>query len=81
MPGGGIRADNVVEIVRRTGCRDVHTGAATPADDRPLSASRPVEVCVAGHAGELAHRTVDGAAVSAIVSALREAALIARPSH
>jgi copper homeostasis protein len=74
MPGGGIRAENVVEIVRRTGCRQVHTGAATFVDDGLLSASRSVELGVSGQTGGAVHRTVDGSAVSAIASALRKAA-------
>ncbi len=28
MPGGGVRAENVAEVVRRTGAREVHSGAS-----------------------------------------------------
>jgi len=34
MPGGGVRAANVAEIVRRTGARQVHSGASAPGSDR-----------------------------------------------
>jgi copper homeostasis protein len=75
MPGGGIRADNVVEIVRRTHCRQVHTGAATFIDDRSLMASRGSRLGMAGQTGKAIHRAIDAWAVSAMVSALREKTL------
>jgi copper homeostasis protein len=69
LPGGGIRAGNVVEIVRRTRCVQFHVGAAKEISDGPLSMSPGVNdlstspICAS-------HRTVDGAALAAISSAL-----------
>jgi copper homeostasis protein len=61
MPGGGIRADNVVEVVRRTHCRQVHTGAVAHVGD--------------GGTISAAHRAVSSDCLCGIMAALREAAL------
>ena len=34
MPGGGVRAANAAELVRRTGAREVHSGASRPGTGR-----------------------------------------------
>lgn len=34
MPGGGVRAETVTEVVRRTGAGEVHSGASAPGSDR-----------------------------------------------
>ncbi|PAP76470.1 copper homeostasis protein CutC [Rubrivirga marina] len=34
MPGGGVRARHVAELVRRTGAREVHSGASAPGSSR-----------------------------------------------
>jgi copper homeostasis protein len=75
LPGGGIRADNVAEIVGRTHCRQLHIGAATPVTDGSLSASLGVELSDPAHISGAYHRAVDGAAVRHTLSALRATAL------
>ena len=74
LPGGGIRANNVVEIVQRTQCHQIHLGAATDIDDGSLSASSRIGVSAPSLPGGASHRAVDGAAVAATLSALRTAA-------
>jgi copper homeostasis protein len=71
MPGGGIRADNVVEIVQRTRCVQVHIGAATPTADGSLSQSSSLELRNPGFICGANHRAVDDAVVAATLSALR----------
>lgn len=74
LPGGGIRADNVVEIVQRTQCHQIHIGAATHIDDGSLSTSPSIDLSSPSLAGGASHRAVDGAVVTATLSALRTAA-------
>jgi copper homeostasis protein len=71
LPGGGIRANNVVEIVQRTQCHQIHIGAATHIDDGSLSTSPNIDLCNPSLASGTGHRVVDGAAVAATLSALR----------
>jgi copper homeostasis protein CutC len=73
LPGGSIRADNVVEIVRRTRCLQFHVGAAKTISDGSLAMSPGVNDLSTSLIGA-SHRTVDGAALAAISSALFGAA-------
>lgn len=43
MPGGGIRADNIAELMRRTGAREIHFSARAQASD-PTDAERVREL-------------------------------------
>jgi len=45
MPGGGINAENVGEIVRLTGCIAVHVGAAGSADDDSMGPGTKINLC------------------------------------
>ncbi len=40
MPGGGVRSHNIAELVRKTGCRQVHLSASKPYLDPSLKANR-----------------------------------------
>lgn len=70
LPGGGIRANNVVEIVQRTQCHQIHIGAATHIDDGSLSTTPSIGLYNPSLAGGVSHRAVDGAVVTATLSAL-----------
>jgi copper homeostasis protein len=74
LPGGGIRVDNVVQIVQRTQCQQIHIGAATHIEDGSLSTSLSTGVCTPSLLSGVSHRSVDGAVVTATLSALRTAA-------
>ncbi|MBL8755141.1 MAG: copper homeostasis protein CutC [Planctomycetes bacterium] len=71
MAGAGVRAGNVAELVRTTGVREVHlsatawltSGMAFRRPGVPMGATPPAD--------EYVWRTTDGAAVAAVVAALR----------
>lgn len=69
MPGGGINAANVAELVATTGCAEVHIGASTPADDGSTGGAS-IELYDGRFARGSAHRVVEGDAVAAVIAAL-----------
>jgi copper homeostasis protein CutC len=71
LPGGGIRADNVSELVRSTPCSQVHLGPAAPGDDGSLSYKSGIELNDRRFANGTTYRAIDGSAVSDAISALR----------
>ncbi len=73
VAGAGIRPDNVLDVVRRTGVREVHL-SATAWQPGPMQFRREgVPMATALAPDEHARRTTDGAAVAAVVAALRQA--------
>jgi copper homeostasis protein len=70
MAGGGVRAGNAAEIVRRTGVREIHTGPSRRVDGpmRFRSAAARVEK---GGGDPFARDVIDDAEVRAIVRAVR----------
>jgi copper homeostasis protein len=71
MPGGGVRADNIAEIVKGTGCRQVHLGSAGPAGDG-TPAAQGIELCDPRSLEGMNFRAVNAAALRAAIAALRE---------
>jgi copper homeostasis protein len=67
MPGGGINSQNVDEILRITGCHQVHVGAATRGQDGSLAANAALELVAPEYLERGAFRKVDGTRVSEIV--------------
>lgn len=64
LPGGGIRAHNVREVVARTGSTQVHLAPFSSRED-PSTRQRP-------EIGYGEHRTIDRAAVAEVVEALKD---------
>src|SRR4029078_2802358 len=56
MPGGGIRANNIVEIVQKNTCHQIRTGGTTKIDGGSLSASPNVEFCNSSFNSGASHR-------------------------
>ena len=72
MPGGGIRAENVVQLVESTRCRQVHLGAALPADDGSLAGNQEFNLNDRRFLSGTTYRAVDSKALSAAIVAVRE---------
>jgi copper homeostasis protein len=70
MAGGGIRADHVAELVRLTGCRQIHIGAATGVDDGSTHARPTLELNDGRFFKGSSYRAVDLASVAEVVRAL-----------
>jgi copper homeostasis protein len=71
LPGGGIRPENVRELVAKTGCRQVHLSAFGIESD-PSTSRRPELVLETAHAPASSYARTDVAKVRAIVGALGE---------
>jgi copper homeostasis protein len=75
LPGGGINADNVVEIVRTTGCNQVHLGAAAPLNDGSLTDTAGIELVDRRFMRGTSYRAVSCESLTDTVAALRNASL------
>ncbi len=75
LPAGQVRAENVVDLVRDTGCTQLHLGPATAIDDGSITGDPGVELCDARFIRGHSHRAVARDAVSATLAALRRASL------
>lgn len=75
LPGGGISSTNVAEVVRLTGCTQVHVGASGPREDDSAKGEAPFELVDARFMQGCRHRIVDATALGATMSALRSKAL------
>jgi copper homeostasis protein len=75
LPAGGIRAENVVELVRYTGCDAVHIGGAVAQEDGSISADAVMALNDARFLRGNFHRGLDADAVVATVDALKRSSL------
>ena len=71
LPGGGIRPNNVAEIVQKTGCRMVHLSATTTKIDSSMKANPALRFNIANAPPEDSFGAVDPSIVAAIVSEAR----------
>jgi copper homeostasis protein len=72
LPGGGIRPENVDELVRRTGVDQVHLWITRRASDPSAGRNPRIRFGVDAPASETEYRTVDGQAVRALRRRLDE---------
>ncbi|MFN3168605.1 MAG: copper homeostasis protein CutC [Phycisphaeraceae bacterium] len=70
LPGSGIRPDNVTQLVKQTGCTQVHASLSTEIPDGSGSAN-PVLRFDATPARGMNYRATDGRQVEAMVAALK----------
>jgi copper homeostasis protein len=66
LPGGGLRAENLAEAVRRTGVSQVHLSITSPAVDSSASTNPEVRFGVDPPPTELEYRAVTAAGVSRV---------------
>ena len=71
LPGGGIRADNVAEIVRTTHCRQIHIGVGGPGNDGSLTVERGIELGSRRFLEGANYQVVDAATLKATVAAVQ----------
>lgn len=72
MPGGGIRPNNVVEIVQSVGCRQVHVGAAIYGCDNSLDQRSTIQLSNSSAYPRGAYRSLDAQSVRQIADLLHE---------
>ncbi len=72
LPGGGIRADNLLELLRRSGCAAAHVGASLPITDGSLDHLPNLNLCDTRCLAEHRYRQLDAAAVTAVTTVAKE---------
>jgi copper homeostasis protein len=68
MPGGGLNATNVGEVIAVTRCREIHIGAAVPRDDGSIAPDIGLELVDRRFLQGVGYRAVDYSAVAAVVA-------------
>jgi copper homeostasis protein len=63
MPGGGINATSVLELLERTGCRQIHVGAAQAANDGSIPVDHSIELWSARYLHRGCFRSVDPSSI------------------
>jgi copper homeostasis protein len=70
MPGGGVNAANVADLLRLTGCSQVHVGASGPNSDGSIG-DTDIELCDARFLRGSSYRAVVSADLAATLAAVR----------
>jgi copper homeostasis protein len=71
MPGGGITADSVVELVKQTGCDQIHVGASLPTNDGSLAGNTTIEFFDPRYLERGNHRAVAPAKLADLIVQLK----------
>ncbi|MGD9636068.1 MAG: copper homeostasis protein CutC [Pirellulales bacterium] len=71
MPGGGVRSDNVLEIIERTRCHEVHVGASRAERDSSLSGKASLELVSRPFLTDGALRKIDSAEIGELARRLK----------
>jgi copper homeostasis protein len=72
MPGGGIRPDNVVQICERTGCNQVHLGAARVSRDKSLAGNPQISMIAYDQVTNNTYRSLDVELLKNVVQVSRQ---------
>lgn len=70
LPAGGIRAHNVIELIRATGCRQVHSSCRRAVPDTGSRGDSPKRFGFGGDGNDESYGGVDAADVAALRAAL-----------
>lgn len=72
LPGGGIQSENIREIIRLTGCDQVHIGAAQTARDNSLLGNCKIDLVASHHLANSGHRKLDAERLGKIIQIVKQ---------
>ena len=70
MPGGGIRPENVCTVLEKTGCDQLHVGAALAKEDRSLDGNPDIDLVAAQFLRGNTFRKLDSQMISQLARAV-----------
>jgi copper homeostasis protein len=72
LPGGGIRPENIAQLCQRTGCNQVHLGAASVAQDDSLAGNPHIGMIAYDQLSNTAYRRLDVELLKLVVQTLQQ---------
>jgi copper homeostasis protein len=72
MPGGGVREDNVVELLKSTGAKEIHTSAKTIIKSKMEYRNHKITMNIDSDFDEYGIHSVDGKVIAAMKEAIRQ---------